>query len=42
MNLKKLGEVTGSAIPSSADVILVAGAGGAFGGCWSPPASAMP
>lgn len=32
MNLKKLGEVTGSAIPSSADVILVAGAGGAFGG----------
>ena len=32
MSLKKLGEVTGSAIPSSADVILVAGAGGAFGG----------
>lgn len=32
MNLKKLGEVTGSAIPSSADVILVAGSGGAFGG----------
>ncbi len=31
MSLKKLGEVTGSAIPSSADVILVA-AGGAFGG----------
>ncbi|MDU6108285.1 MAG: SLC13 family permease, partial [Klebsiella pneumoniae] len=31
-NAKKLGEVTGSAIPSSADVILVAGAGGAFGG----------
>lgn len=28
MSLKKLGEVTGSAIPSSADVILVAGAGG--------------
>lgn len=32
MSLKRLGEVTGSAIPSSADVILVAGAGGAFGG----------
>ncbi|HGJ5065067.1 TPA: GntP family transporter [Salmonella enterica subsp. enterica serovar Muenchen] len=32
MSLKKLGEVTGSAIPSSADVILVAGAGGGFGG----------
>lgn len=32
MSLKKLGEVTGSAIPSSADVILVAGAGGVFGG----------
>lgn len=31
MSLKKLGEVTGSAIPSSADVILVTGAGGAFG-----------
>ncbi|PDP95139.1 GntP family transporter [Klebsiella quasipneumoniae] len=31
MNLKKLGEVTGSAIPSSADVILVAGAA-RFGG----------
>ncbi len=32
MSLKKLGESTGGAIPSSADVILVAGAGGAFGG----------
>ena len=32
MSLKKLGEVTGSAIPSSADVILVAGAGGAWRG----------
>lgn len=42
MNLKKLGEVTGSAIPSSADVILVAGAGGAFGGVLVAPASAMP
>ncbi|NDJ58120.1 GntP family transporter [Enterobacteriaceae bacterium 4M9] len=31
MSLKKLGENTGGAIPSSADVILVAGAGGAFG-----------
>ncbi len=32
ISVKKLGEVTGRAIPSSADVILVAGAGGAFGG----------
>ena len=39
---EKLGEVTGSAIPSSADVILVAGPAAPLAAYWSLPASVMP